>query len=502
MKEIKLNLILAFLYFSTGVLCFYFLPKDSVASLGLFAPEGIALGFVLFYGVRVVGGVFLGQLIFALYQHLDILSSLEISLINSIEEVIAYFLLTKLNFDKSLNRFEDFVKLIVVILFVLQPFSAFFSAIALLSNNVITKNEFFSTIYRWWFGNITGDIIFSLIVLSFLNTKNISLKNFLISFFYLLYLILLFFVVKNVLLLLILVLIPSFYLLDKFGKSITPFLTLTIVILSMLSVYFNIGAFTFQNMYDNTLNFNLFIIVSTIVIMMASIIIEKEKNINKKISQEIQNALEKNRQQELELYKKNRYKLLSEFISLIAHHWRQPLNNISLLSQMVVLNYKKDKLNDEFIDYFRKNIIEEVNDVSKKIDVFKSYVSEDNENIFEIKKTFNDLIELFFPVYNALNKNVILLCKDENIFVKGKKNDFMLVILTILEILIKTKKKDIKIECIKKDDKIILDFNTDLKIFDNEDYELKIVKYLIEKELFGTIDETQGLKIILKEHYE
>jgi len=501
MKIIKLNLILAFLYFSSGVLCFYFLPKDSVASLGLFAPEGIALGFVLFYGVRVVGGVFLGQLIFALYQHLDILSSFEISLINSIEEVIAYFLLSKLNFDKSLNRFEDFVKLIIVILFVLQPFSAFFSAIALLSNNAITQNEFFSTIYRWWFGNITGDIIFSLIVLSFLNTKRISAKNFIISFFYLIYLTILFYVIKNVLLLLILVLIPSFYLLDKFGKSITPFLTLTIVVLSMLSVYFRIGAFTFQSMYDNTLNFNLFVIVSTIVIMMASIIIEKEKNINKKISQEIQKALEKNRRQELELYKKDRYKLLSEFISLIAHHWRQPLNNISLLSQMVVLNYKKDKLNDEFIDYFKKNIAEEVDEVSKKIEVFKSYVMENDGEMFEINKTLNDLLELFFPIYNALNKNISLLCS-ERLSVYGKRNDFMLIILTVLDILLKSDKKDIQIECLKKDSFIVLDFKTDLKNILYNKNELKLIKNIIEKEFNGRIENESWLRITLREYNE
>jgi len=188
--------------------------------------------------------------------------------------------------------------------------------------------------------------------------------------------------------------------------------------------------------------------VSTIVIMMASIIIEKEKSINKKISFEIKKALERNKQQELELYKKKRYKILSEFVSVIAHHWRQPLNNISLLSQMLVLHYKQNKLNDEFISYYKNHINEEIQEVSKKIEIFKNYIIEDNERVFELNKLFEDLLELFFPMYNLLNKNINFICDSKKIFIKGKRNDFMLIILIILDSLFKTEQKeDVILQC-------------------------------------------------------
>ena len=160
---------LALLYFLTGKLSFAVFYQAKIVTLTAFLPEGVALAAVLIYGPRVIPGIFLGQLLLALDAGLDTLPALGVSLVNSAEAGLAFFLARKLRIDIRLRNVRDILLLVGMILFVLQPFSS------LLGNGVLyltqeTDNAFFrSNLFYWWFGNTMGQLLLTPLLL-FLRT--------------------------------------------------------------------------------------------------------------------------------------------------------------------------------------------------------------------------------------------------------------------------------------------------------------------------------------------
>ena len=75
--------VLAAAYFAFGKFSLLFLSENSFETIGVFASEGIALAFVLYYGPRVIAGIFLGQFALALSNGLDIDASAVIGIVNS-----------------------------------------------------------------------------------------------------------------------------------------------------------------------------------------------------------------------------------------------------------------------------------------------------------------------------------------------------------------------------------------------------------------------------------
>ena len=160
---------LALFYFLTGKLSFAIFYQAKIVTLTAFLPEGLALAAVLIYGPRIIPGIFLGQLLLALDAGLHLLPSLGVSLVNSAEAALAFFVARKLRIDIRLRSVRDILLLVGMILFVLQPFSS------LLGNGVLyltqeTDNAFFrSNLFYWWFGNTMGQLLLTPLLL-FLRT--------------------------------------------------------------------------------------------------------------------------------------------------------------------------------------------------------------------------------------------------------------------------------------------------------------------------------------------
>ncbi|WP_457744887.1 hypothetical protein [Sulfurimonas sp.] len=109
--------------------------------------------------------------------------------------------------------------------------------------------------------------------------------------------------------------------------------------------------------------------------------IAKRKNVELEITKlnanlEAQVALEveKNRQQQLFMLQQNRLAQLGEMISMIAHQWKQPLNNLYLLTQTVIMKYNKSLLDDTMMQYFQKNSKKQINEMSNVINNFMSHL--------------------------------------------------------------------------------------------------------------------------------
>ncbi|OQX59117.1 MAG: hypothetical protein B5M52_04105, partial [Helicobacteraceae bacterium 4484_230] len=157
-KNILLTVGVAFLYFGTGKLSLDLLFGHNIVNLGVFAPEGLALAFALYFGRRVWFGIFMGQFLLAYYNNVNIFSSLEISAINATEALVGIALFYRFGLNRELKTFRDVFGLTFIIVFVLQVFSSLLSNISLLFHGQIVQEQFLHSVFSWWFGNVMGQL--------------------------------------------------------------------------------------------------------------------------------------------------------------------------------------------------------------------------------------------------------------------------------------------------------------------------------------------------------
>jgi len=183
--------------------------------------------------------------------------------------------------------------------------------------------------------------------------------------------------------------------------------------------------------------------------------------INRRLEKEIvakESALEK-----VIKMRNSRLNQMSEIISMIAHQWRQPLNNLSLINQSLIVKYQRRKLNDAIIKEFSLSARRELDLLSKTIDDFSDFFKiEEEKRYFDAKETVFNVQYAVEPVLYKYGITMHLYVADEKYMVKGYPNALMQVLLNLLynardallEKNIRHKKIDIILE--KSDEKVVL----------------------------------------------
>jgi len=158
-------------------------------------------------------------------------------------------------------------------------------------------------------------------------------------------------------------------------------------------------------------------------------IVELNKH-KENLEEEVKKEVEKRVYQEQVLMKQSRLALMGEMIDVIAHQWKQPLNSISLSSQIIEL--EKDKITPKAIDQFVQNINMQISHMITTLDEFRSF--------------FRDNKEKEKVCMSAVVKKVLLLLKDDllshnieietnikdDFCIHGIQNEFEHILITLL----------------------------------------------------------------------
>jgi PAS domain S-box-containing protein len=168
----KCTLLLAALYFLLGHASFHIVVDNVLVTPVHFAAEGVALALMLLRGPALWPGVFAGQLLLALSCGLPLIPSLAISAVNSAEAVMGVLLFRWLGLDTGLARARDLAGLLLLIFFVLQPFSATLGNASLWAAGIITEPSVLADSWLdWWNGNSLGQMLVAPLLLWMLGGK-------------------------------------------------------------------------------------------------------------------------------------------------------------------------------------------------------------------------------------------------------------------------------------------------------------------------------------------
>lgn len=320
-KNILQVALLAVLYFVLGKLSFSYVVSFGVVTSSIFLPEGVALAFVLMYGARIVPGVFIGQLALALTSDLSLSSAVLISLSNSVEILIAYWIFHKIKFDITEYTIKNYLILIGVITLVLQPFSAAMGLVALSNFEGLSSENYLTVFSYWWAGNTIAQILLTPLILVLRSSTvkqrlQVLLAAPILSAVYYLALVNLsaypFFIIPSLIILNVSIIIRY----NVVGAAITSFV-LSAVAQFLVSTGTHI--FMSDNIHQELFQLNSFIIASSISFMMIGVFIRQLQVLNLRLEHSKNEA-----KQALSLMQQMKTNQLS-FIDMIIHEYRTPL---------------------------------------------------------------------------------------------------------------------------------------------------------------------------------
>ena len=158
----------------------------------------------------------------------------------------------------------------------------------------------------------------------------------------------------------------------------------------------------------------------------------KIEELNATLEERIETALEQNRQQQLLMLHRNRLANMGEMIAMIAHQWRQPLNNLSLLNQLLITKYRKGDLDTEMIEYFGENSRKQIQQMSRTIDDFRNfYKPEKEKREFCIEEALRQLIDMVSISFASVKVSIIYEPEGCNYYL-GYSNELTHAILNIM----------------------------------------------------------------------
>ena len=272
---------MAAIYFVSGILSLSIFHEHTVITMSAFFPEGFALAAILLFGKRILPGIFFGQLFLALYFGFSLWIGTGIAFGNMLEAYIALILFNHFKLDSHLHTLKDLFGLFLMILLILQPFSALVGNFFLYIGGIIDSHEITSSTFYWWIGNVLGQMLLTPMLLLLYHNRNklhfkplilVILGTVIFNYFFQVVI-----DIHNTSLLLILTL-PATIFLSTININ---YASISSVLLASISLYFaqnGIGTFS-QNpsMINNLLNLNYFMTSHIILVLLVGILFREKQ---------------------------------------------------------------------------------------------------------------------------------------------------------------------------------------------------------------------------------
>lgn len=160
---------------------------------------------------------------------------------------------------------------------------------------------------------------------------------------------------------------------------------------------------------------------------------DKLRNLNAELEQRIAREVEKNREKDHIMAHQARLAAMGEMLRNIAHQWRQPLNNVSLLIQSIRIDFESGLLTEESCDESIEECLKALKYMSGTIDNFYAfYLPDPDRELFDLYHTVTEAISLVREDLESNNIS-IKLTKECESTVDGYKKEFAQVLLNIVQ---------------------------------------------------------------------
>jgi PAS domain S-box-containing protein len=171
------------------------------------------------------------------------------------------------------------------------------------------------------------------------------------------------------------------------------------------------------------------------------------KELNANLEAKVDEAVHKQHEQEKILIRQSRMADMGEMIAEIAHQWRQPLNAIGLMMQLIQSRVREGKLTPESVDEMVTKGKKQLEFMSGTIDDFRNFFKPLKDAVrFNLAEAVTDISHIMLPQFQKSNIRFDVIFKDpegavmppeqagedEHFFIHGYPNEFKQVLLNII----------------------------------------------------------------------
>ena len=153
--------------------------------------------------------------------------------------------------------------------------------------------------------------------------------------------------------------------------------------------------------------------------------------LNRNLEERVRQAVDQQRQQEQFLIQQNKLASMSEMLTNISHHWRQPLNVLALNIQDIGDAYHFGELNEKYLDEVITLSMEQIHYMSKTIDSFKNFFTHSAEKEpYHLNDAIDHVMTLLYPEMEAAK--ISLVRPDTDVTIIGYESELRQVLLNVL----------------------------------------------------------------------
>lgn len=153
---------------------------------------------------------------------------------------------------------------------------------------------------------------------------------------------------------------------------------------------------------------------------------------NDKLQASIKTKIDELRQKDRLMIQQSRLAAMGEMIENIAHQWRQPLNQLSLIQSSLFFEHQLGTLDDEKIQKYQEQSESMMEYMTQTIDDFRNFfLSERDKSTFDPCESVQKALELLEPTLRRHDIRVELACNG-NPGAYGHENEFSQVIINII----------------------------------------------------------------------
>ncbi|HIQ47666.1 MAG TPA: HAMP domain-containing histidine kinase [Sulfurovum sp.] len=142
--------------------------------------------------------------------------------------------------------------------------------------------------------------------------------------------------------------------------------------------------------------------------------------------------IEKNRKNEKLLLQQSKMAAMGEMMDAVAHQWKQPLNALSMYSELIKSDYKDGSVDQAYVDQFRDDIQTQIDHMVNTLDEFRTFFRPNKENQqFLLSDVVNSV--LFLTKDDLLKNRITVTIEQEDpVAIEGSENEFKHLVLNII----------------------------------------------------------------------
>ncbi len=156
------------------------------------------------------------------------------------------------------------------------------------------------------------------------------------------------------------------------------------------------------------------------------------EELHERLEERIAEEVAANRAKDHLMAHQARFAAMGEMLSNIAHQWRQPLNNIAIITQNISSEFEENLLTKDACNRYVSESLEILKEMSQTITAFSHfYHPESSVLFFDLKQAIEEVLELLQGEFNTLGIKVEQQL-DADIGIFAHRKEFLQVLMHLL----------------------------------------------------------------------